>query len=501
MKNSTLLFILSGALFLGGGRLKAQTVSSFEGMDASQLPIQIVDIDPNGAVGTKQYMQWVNPYFQAYDKTTFAPVWSTPQRGVLPWYRNGQTGCTNLAGDGLVSFDRLASRWVIAGRSQQSSQYYFCIAVSNTDDLSSASLTWYTYQMPLNSVLGTNASGATYFPDWPKIGVWSDGYYVSIDLEDPSAKYNEIGIVACVFDRQNMLTGSSARPMQCLSDPRPIPTSGATYLSHSLIPADAGISPPPLGRDEFLVSIQEPQIDGVSKTSTSVNLWDFHTDWVNPANTTLTKTSVAVPVYIPGCYLVTNPTNTRCVPEPSTAGTGQHYPIDSVGDRLMPRMDYRVFPTYESFVFSYTVQPSTKSRQTAIRWVELRGDGTTLPTYRNSGTVSPDASLYRFMPSVAQDKNANIAIGYSVSSSTAHPGIRASTLNLQAPAPGAELQIVSGAADELNSRQWGDYSSMTVDPVDECTFWYTNEYFNVNQVGAPLTWQTRIANFKVPTCQ
>ncbi len=501
MKLTTWLSFLIVGCSVGLG-LQAQTVTSFEGIDASQLSIQSIDIDPNGAVGTKQYMQWVNVYYQAFDKVTFAPVWSSPQRGVLPWYVNGQTGCTNIAGDGLVMFDRLALRWIIAGRSLQSGQYYYCVAVSNTDDLKSTTLKWYTYQIALNSILGKNASGVTYFPDWPKLGVWQDGYYLSIDLEDPSNKYREIGVVVCALDRQNMLSGLAQRSPQCFSDPSPIPTSGALYLSHSVIPADiGGTTAPPAGRDEFLVSIENPPADGVTTTSTTVNLWDFHTDWNTPSNSTLTKTPVTVPIYTPGCYSVTNPANTYCVLEPSTNLTGQHYRIDSVGDRIMPRFEYQIYPTYESFLFSHTVQVSAKTHQTGIRWVELRGDGVTQPTYWNSATLSPDTLLFRTIPSIAQDKNADAAIGYSISSPSVHPGIRAATFNLRTTFSPTEVQIVNGAADELNSRQWGDYSSMTLDPVDGCTFWYTSEYFMVNQVGTPLTWQTRIANFKLPTCQ
>lgn len=497
---ATLFVLITTCCF--GMQIHAQTVTSFEGIDASQLAIQNVDIDPNGAVGTKQYMQWVNVYYQAFDKKTFAPVWSSPQRGILPWYQAGQTGCTNIGGDGLVMFDRLASRWIIAGRSQQNGQYYYCMAVSNTDDLKSTTLHWNTYQIPISSILGKNASGVTYFPDWPKLGVWSDAYYLSIDLEDPSNKYQETGVVVCALDRQNMLSGAAARNPQCFSDPSPIPASGSLYLSHSVIPADiGGTAPPPAGRDEFLVSIQNPPVNGVATTSNAVNLWDFHTDWNTPANSSLTKSSIVVPTYTPGCYSPANPANTYCVMEPSTNSVGQHYRIDSVGDRIMPRFEYQIYPTYESFLFSHTVQMSATTHQTGIRWVELRGDGVNPPTYWNSANLSPNNLVFRFLPSIAQDKNADAAVGYSVSSPSVHPGIRAATWNLRSAFAPREVTIVSGSGDEDNARQWGDYSSMTLDPIDGCTFWYTNEYFKVNQIGTPLTWQTRIAFFKLSTCQ
>jgi len=151
----------------------AQTVTSFDGIMASQLSNAQLDIDPNGAVGTKQFMEWVNVYYQAYDKVTLAPVWSAPQSGTLPWKNSGITTCNGISGDGIVNFDRLASRWVIAGRSSSSSGYYYCVAISNTDDLTSSSLAWYTYAFPLNAILGTNTQGTVYFPDWPKTTIFA----------------------------------------------------------------------------------------------------------------------------------------------------------------------------------------------------------------------------------------------------------------------------------------------------------------------------------------
>ena len=483
--------------------LQAQTVKSFEGIDASQLAHRQADFDPNGAVGTKQYMEWVNNYYQAFDKTSFVPVWATPQSGTLPWQANLMSNCYNLSGDGLVIFDRVASRWIIAAHGMPGGgQYYYCVAVSNTDDLTSSTLSWYTYDFPLTPVLGKNSLGHVYFPDWPKWGTWADGYYVSFDLLDTDNKYTPIAVLACALDRTNMLTGSTPNPMQCFSDPSPIPTSGSLYLKHSLIPADIeGTTPPLAGRDQFMVSIQNPPHDGKTTTSNSINLWDFHVDWTNPTNSTFTNSSLAVAAYTPGCYNVNFPLRTVCVPEPSTnPANGYHYTVDSVGDRLMPRLSYRNFGTYESFLVSHTVRAGTTTMQTGIRWYELRSAGSGLPAVFQSGTVQPDSSNFRFMPSIAQDRVGNAAVGYSVSSFTVHPGIRAAWWNLPNKTMPAELLIKSGAGDEQNSSQWGDYTSMTVDPVDGCTFWYVNEYFTQNQT-TTLDWQTRIANFKIPTCQ
>jgi hypothetical protein len=480
---------------------QAQKIRSFEGIDASQVRSPEHDVDPNGAVGTKQYMEWTNVYFQAYDKVSpNAPVWSAPQSGTLPFQKNNMPNCTSVGGDGIITFDHLALRWVIAVRSNPSSGvYYYCVAISNTDDLRSSSLNWFTYQFPLSPVLGKNSKGRVNFPDWPKLGTWADAYYVSFDLNDIDRNYLEVGVVVCALDRTNMLAGLQTNPMQCFSDPNPIPTHGPMYLKHSLIPADIeGVVPPPAGRDEYLVSIQNPPNDGQTTTSNAINLWDFHLDWVNPSNSMLTNSTLSVTPYIPGCYNLNSPPYTICVPEVSTTQSKNY--VDSVGDRLMPRFAYRNFGAYESFLVSHTVQVGTTGKQTGIRWYELRGSGT--PALYQSGTINPATfySLFRFMPSIAQDHAGNAAIGYNVSGWSTHPGIRASWWNLPNQTAPVELGLQGGSGDEENSRNWGDYSSMTVDPVDDCTFWYVSQYFAQNETGTLTNWNTRISNFKVSTC-
>jgi len=473
----------------------AQTVTSFEGIDASQLASPEYDVDPNGAVGSKQFMQYVNLSYQAFDKVTFVPVWSTPQLVSTPFTKNGLTICEAISGDGMIIFDRLASRWVIAGHTGTENNYQYCVAISNTDDLSSPSLAWYTYDIPLNPYLGTNAEGNVYFPDWPKIATWPDAYYVTIDLNDINQNYREVGIVACALDRTNMLINGTPNPPQCFNVNSPL--SDGIYLGHSVIPADVdGTTAPPAGRDEYMVSIENPVINNTASTSSTFNLWDFHVNWSNPALTTFTQSAVSVAPYTPGCYDVLSPVQTVCVPEPSTSTTKEY--IDSVGDRFMPRFAYRNFGSYESFLFSHDVSVSSSSTQTGIRWYEMRGAGT--PTVYQDGTVNPDSTNYRFIPSIAEDSFGNAAVGYSISSKSTHPSLRASWFSLTNPAPPVEFTLYDGTADLENTWHWGSYDSMTVDPVDGCTFWYVNEYYPVNQTGTLINWHTRIANFQLPGC-
>ena len=417
MKTTLVLLCLMGCF------AQAQKIKSFDGIDASQVNAPQFDVDPNGAVGTKQYMEWTNVYFQAYDKLSpNAPVWPFPQSASLPFQANNTQNCTNVGGDGIVTLDRLALRWIIASHSAPSpNTYYYCVAISNTDDLRSSTLSWYTYQFSLNPVLGVNSKGRPYYPDWPRFGTWADAYYVSFDLNDVDHNYMEIGVVVCALDRTNMLVGSQPNAMQCFSDPNPIPTQGSLYLRHSLIPADVdGTVAPPAGRHEYLVSLQNPPDDGKTTTSNAINLWDFHVDWVNPSNSTFANSALTVTPYTQGCYELKHVAYTICVPESTTSQTKNY--VDSVGDRLMPRLAYRNFGTYESFLVSHTVRVGAVNRQTGIRWYELRGSGT--PALYQSGTINPAtrSTPFRFMPGVAQDHSGNAAVGYNVSSGTTHPG-------------------------------------------------------------------------------
>jgi hypothetical protein len=329
-----------------------------------------------------------------------------------------------------------------------------------------------------------------------------------LDIDNVNA---EVGAVVCAFDRAFILNNSGIinPKMACVnvSDIDPNMKSNGIFLAHSLIPSDIDDTTlPPTGRDQFMLSIQNPINDNVTLTSDTVNLWDFHVDW-NATPDPVLSVSVApltVPTYTPGCYLYdpNNPAITNCVQEPQN--NGQQL-IDSVGDRMMPRLAYHNFGSYESFLISHTVQtgPGASGKgatafQTGVRWYELRGSGT--PTLFQSGTINPDSVLSRFLPSIAQDKVGDAAVGYSTSNGLHNPGIDFSFWNLPGATEPTEIGIMDGPGEEVSGGtgvgKWGTYTSMTVDPTDGCTFWYVNEYF-----AADDTWLTRIANFQIPGCQ
>jgi hypothetical protein len=472
------------------------------------------DVDANGAVGMTQYMEYINASYQAYDKVTNAPVWPSPQPIKTLWANNppcyeGTSGTGSaIQLDVVITYDRLASRWVVIGHTSETNNYYMCIAVSSVDDLTSSSLTWGAYSYPLQTNLGVDGKTED-LPDWPKVGTWPDGYYITMDEVDQVLN-QEVGVVVCAFDRPDILNNPlNIKAPACLTTPASASTT--LYLGHSLIPADVdGTAPPPTGRDEFMASIENPVNDGSTLTSTTFNLWDFHVDWTAapPTLTLVQQSTPTVSVYTPGCYLYDpgNPSITNCVPENRSNG-GEI--VDSVGDRFMPRFAYRNYGSYESFLISQTVQTgpgasgtTPAAYQTGIRWYQLTDSGSGTPVVSQSGTINPDATLFRFLPSIAQDHSGNVAVGYSTSNAVSDPGINFSYWNLTESAATAptEVTIIDGTGEEVTpgtgSGKWGSYSSMTVDPVDDCTFWYVNEYFFTDN-----TWRTRIANFKLPNCQ
>jgi hypothetical protein len=513
--------------------LTVNPITSFDGLDSTEVAGGSTedDIDPNGAVGTKQYMEYVNTSYQGYDKTTFAPVWGTPQPINTPWSSTSPCSVVGANGpaiqlDSVIIFDRLASRWVIAAKTTVQDDYNFCIAVSNTDDLTSPTFAWYAYSWNIDNSLGRAPDGHFYQPDWPKLGTWSDGYYAAMDLIDPSSK-NESGILVCAFDRTNMLANTTSTPaFACYKDQGTNTTrfSNGIYLAHSLIPADVdGITPPPPGRDEFMVSIQNPQDPNLTTgvvSSATINLWDFHVDWTAETLTLENLSTPAVDTYTPGCYTQGDPGETICVPEMGVPGIGG-IKVDSVGDRLMPRFAYRNFSNastpYESFLISHTVETNLgmgqEATQTGVRWYELRGNGSGTPSLAQQGTITPDSVYYRFLPSIAEDKNGNAAVGYSISNPSSNPGISLSYWNLNpvnANQP-QEVTILNGPGEEIpltlkqgqvaNLGQWGSYADVSVDPTDDCTFWYVNEYWPANTTGLPGPWATNISYFELPGCQ
>ena len=433
---------------------------NFEGVGEglSGYNVNVAPPDTNGAVGAGYYFQWVNLDFAIFN-TSDGSIALGPAPGNTFWQNSSLPQCalTN-DGDPIVFYDQLAGRWVVSQLQYSlGPPYDICIAVSSGSDPTTSS--WYRYALEWSSDL----------PDYPKMSVWPDGYYVTTNLFLLGLFFD--GAQVCALQRDVMLENGDAT-VQCSSPDTSHP---------SMLPANLdGSALPPSGTPSFIMNFG----------SNSLNLWRFHVDWTSPANSSFTgPISVQnVAAFTPACNGGT------CIPQP---GTSQQ--LDSLGDRLMYRLAYRNFGDHESLVVNHSVNPggggggghgkgghgpfkpgggkpgsggSGSTAVSAIRWYEIRNSNGS-PSVYQQGTYAPDTDS-RWMGSIAMDKLGNIALGYTVSSSTTYPSIRytgwavGDTLGqLQ-----AEQFVVDGhGAQTSNLSRWGDYSSMSVDPADDCTFW------------------------------
>lgn len=412
--------------------------------------------DTTGAVGATQYVQVVNSGLAVFNKSTGAV-----QMGPVPtntlWSSFTGPCHDDNDGDAVVVYDKAAQRWVISQFAVTAAPYYQCVAVSKTSDATGG---YWLYAFNYGSA----------FPDYPKIGVWSDGYYITFNMFNGNTFG---GAKLCAYDRAKMLIGAAAT-QQCFQ----LSTSYGGVL-----PADVdGATAPPAGAPNYMMNFGASQL----------NLWKFHTDWTTPANTTLTG-----PLAVPVATFATACGGGTCIPQ-----LGVTQKLDSLADRLMYRLAYRNFGTHESLVVSHSVKVGTthKNPYTGVRWYEIRSPGTTPVVYQQS-TFSPDTT-FRWMPSIAMDKVGNIAVGYSASSTAIHPGIRYTgrlvTDALSTMQPESVMLNGLGSQTGSNLARWGDYSTMTLDPSDDCTFYYSTEYL---QNDGAFNWSTQIASFKYPNCQ
>jgi hypothetical protein len=408
--------------------------------------------DPNGAAGPNHFVEIVNQSFAVFNKSGTAVYGPVPTNTL--WAGFGGGCQTNDDGDATVAYDRTADRWVISQFSVSSTPYLQCVAVSTSPDPTGS---YYRYSFQYSN-----------FPDYPKLGVWPDAYYTTFNMFNASGTAF-LGPEACAYNRAKMLLGQAAT-QQCF-------TLTSTY--GSLLPSDLdGPTPPPAGSPNFVLSFG----------TNALQLWKFHVDWTTPANSSLTgPATISVASFSPACS-----GGGTCIPQ---SGTSQK--LDSLADRLMYRLSYRNFGDHESLVVDHTV---TAGSSTGMRWYELRNPNGT-PTVYQQGTYAPDSS-YRWMGSIAMDHVGDIAMGFSVSSSTLHPEIHY-TGRLAGDALGQMTQgegtVINGAGSQTGQSlsRWGDYTSMSIDPADDCTFWYTDQYESAN--GA-FNWHTRVGTFKFAGC-
>ena len=409
--------------------------------------------DVNGSVGATQYVQYTNWDFSIYNKSTGAKIYGQASEALL-WQALGGPCANSTDGDIIVLYDKAAQRWIFTHHALVASggPFYQCFAVSQTSD-ATGKYNLYAYQL-------TND-----FPDYPKLGVWADGYYLATNLENPST-FAFVASQVCAFDRAQMLTGAAAQEV-CFQ----------TSQFQSLLPADIdGATLPPTGAPEMYLSL----------TPTGLDLFKLKVNWTTLSKSTFTgPTKISVAAYSEACG------GLQCIPQLDTSQV-----LDSLGDRLMYRLAYRNFGTRDSLTVTHSVKAGSS---TGMRWYEIRSPRST-PVVYQQGTYAPDAK-YRWMGSVAMDKVGDMALGYSISSATAHPGISFTGRLPTDPLGTMESEIsviVGGGSEQSPNYRWGDYSSMSIDPSDDCTFWYTNQYYKTDSAA---DWYTRVASFKFPGCK
>ena len=451
--------------------------------------------DPVGDVGPNHYVEMVNLAFAVYDKQgnkLLGPV----DTGTL-WAGFAVEDCTDPSGDPIVLYDQLEDRWILSQFTTRGPQYYDCVAISQTGDPTGA---YYRYAFITQP--DPDLPGGTFFPDYPKYGVWTNSYLMTTrDFGD----VDEYGISVYALEKNKMLAGNpKARAVQFFLDSNVVPLN---LIGDGLLPADIDGTRRPIAR--VAAPIVGTQDDNAlyGATIDALNIWEFSVQWkANPVASLAFAAQVPVAPF--DSIFPCAPTSRDCLAQPGIANPAQFLDILSYRQRPTYRLAYRNVGKYESLVTNQSVEAAPGVA--GVRWYEIRRSENPKPsTYSvyQQGTFNPPDGVNRWMGSIAQDKNGNMGLGYSVvNGTTVYPGIRY-TGRLAGDALGTmgsvgEGTIVAGTGVQrtTNSR-WGDYSSMNVDPVDDCTFWYVNEYYTLaGQLSSTAGWQTRIGSFKLPGC-
>jgi hypothetical protein len=420
--------------------------------------------DTTGDVGPNHYVQWVNLRYSVYtltrnasnEITGFTVVPGFPKNGSVVWQGFGGRCGSDNDGDPIVQYDQLADRWVLTQFAVSSRPYTQCVAVSTSPDPTG---TYFRYAFSYDRS----------FNDYPKMGVWPDAYYISYNMFRNGISFT--GNTVCALERSRMLAGLSAR-QACVN----------TTATHSMEPADLeGTTLPPANSPNLLMSM----------TTTAIQFWRFAVNWTAGTGSLTGPTNVAgVAAFSRACG------GGACIVQPGTTTR-----LDSLADRLMYRLSYRNFGTHEALVINHSV---TNGTGVGIRWYELRNAagqtfGSAAPVLNQQGTFAP-TNDFRWMGSAAMDKSGGIAIGYNISSSTIVPSIRYAYRGPSDPAGtmGNETSVLVGTGSQTGGlTRWGDYSTISVDPVDGCQMVFTTQFQPAN---GSFNWSTYIHSFKLSTC-
>jgi hypothetical protein len=410
--------------------------------------------DVNLAIGPNDIVQTVNTQFAIYTK---GGTLLTGPTNFTSFFAKLGGDCAAGGSDPIVLYDKLADRWLLSIIGIGSSTFSECVGVSTTND-PTKTYTLYKY------------SFGTKLPDYPKLGVWSTAsngaYLATYNIFAPSFT----GADLCGMDRTKMLAGDPTAAQLCVTTPN----SEGSYLPSDL----DGATPPTDGTPGFFLTWQNNNPGQLFLRKLTLNF--------GAGTATL---SAATTISVANSALACGNGGT-CVQQKGTTQT-----LDTLGDRLMYRLAYRKFSDHEKMVVDHSVGSGSS---VAVRWYEI-WDPSGAVTLNQQGTFAPDAT-FRWMGSTAMDQAGDIAIGYSASSSTLNPAIRFTGRVPSDPSGTMEAEdslLVGTGSQNGGLSRWGDYTAMRVDPSDDCTFWYTNQY---EKVSGSFNWSTFIGSFVFTNC-
>ncbi|UBV45227.1 hypothetical protein LAJ19_20715 (plasmid) [Deinococcus taeanensis] len=357
------------------------------------------------------------------------------------------------------------NRWILTqfttrGLDDPNLPFYSCVAVSVTGDPTGA---YYRYAF----------TSGLFFPDYPKYGVWTDSYIMTTREFGPTVEYG-IGVYA--LEKNKMIVGDpKARAVRFFLDSGVVPLN---QIGDGLLPPDIdGTRRPPARAAAPIIGTQD---DGASYGATvdAMNVWELRVAWNSKPAASLTL-AAQLPVASFDSVFPCGPTSRDCLPQPGITNPDQYLDVLSYRQRPLYRLAYRNFGTYEAFVTTQTVE--ARPGMAGMRWYELRRSANGYQVHQQ-GTYAPDDGVQRWMGSIAMDRSGNMGLGFSVVSGTdVYPGIRyTGRLNSDPPNTmtlGEGTMIVGSGVQTTTNSRWGDYTSMNVDPTDDCTFWYINEYY------------------------
>ncbi len=450
-------------------------VTSFDGPPNNS---NVSPPDPVGDVGPNHYVAMSNLSFQIFDKAGNS-LYGPALNNTL-WAGFGGACQDENGGDPIVLYDQMADRWFLTQFTTAGPTYYNCVAVSTTGDPTG---TYYRYAFSTGSNL----------PDYPKYGIWPDALYFSTREFAGGASF--VGIGAYAVNRAQLIAGNPS-PTVISFLVTPASAGGIYNIGDGLLPADMdGSTPPPPGTPNFFVGSMDNG-GPYGAPQDALTLWKFSANFTDPASSTFILANT-IPIASYDTIFPCSGGSRSCIPQP---GTTNRLDILSYAQRPTWRLAYRNFGTYETLVTNQSVEAATDIA--GIRWWEIRSPNSS-PFIHQQGTYAPGVSdgIHRWMGSIAMDQEGNMALGYSASDATStFPSVWYTGRLASDPLgtmPQGENAIINGSGSQLNSQRWGDYTSMNIDPVDDCTFWYVNQYLPVS---SSVGWRLRIGAFSFPEC-